>query len=316
MAELTALETFKLVTSSISCISPFNGDVNSLINFIHRIESLIPIFDPLENDYKIVILGLIKDKVIGNARRSLLTNRNANTWNELRTILITNHGENSSTDSLIDKIRTCRCDGTIDNFYQNLNNLLCRLNNAFLLQGENNANEIVSNQRIALNSFKYGLPEPVKSIIISRNPQTLKAAHEIIQENGYLNYTNNKHMQYTNTNFRRQNFSNINQNSFNNSNQNSNTFNQNNNPFNNVNQNRRQNFTNSGHSRFTQNSGNGHQNRIQFNRPNANNRPNFNNNQNFNNRFRNDHPEPMDISVNEIRTQENFQRSGRNSYPI
>lgn len=185
---------FKLISTNISSISRFDGERDALLNFIERIDSMVPILDTFPLEYRILIMGSIKDKITGNARRSLLVNGNADNWPEIKQILIDNHGEKDSVDELIDKIRTCRCDSTIENFYKKLNTLLCRLNNALYFSNtDNSAINADSNARIALHSFKHGLPEPVRSIIISRNPTNLKEAFDIIKKNGYLKYTNNMH---------------------------------------------------------------------------------------------------------------------------
>lgn len=261
-----------------------------------------------------------------------MTNGNATTWTDLKTLLIRHHGENTSIDVLVDKIRTCRCDSTIANFYLKLNNLLCRLNNAYLLDGRGTNAEIESNRRIVLQAFKSGLPEPVRSVIISRNPTSLTDAYEILRSNGYLNYTNSpknrnpdkqNFKQFNNRNNNNTNNNNRNNNT-NNNNQNNNTNNNNNdrnngnasNSYNNQRQNSnhnnqnqplqtRQSSANSNQSRFSQNS----RNRSQHN--------NYNNAQpNRNSANNNDAPEPMDVSMNEDEAQENFQLDSQRNYPI
>ncbi|XP_054745706.1 uncharacterized protein LOC129250090 [Anastrepha obliqua] len=180
---------FKLISSNINSIPPYDGNRDALLNFVQRIDYMCPMLDTFTaQEYKILLIGQIKDNIIGNARRSLLINGNPDTWPEVKRVLIDNHGEKNSVDELIDKIRICRCDSTIEAFYNSLNTLLCRLNNASILCTNSTSSE--SNARIALNSFKHGLPEPVKSIIVSRKPKTLKDAYDIIKSNGYLNYKN------------------------------------------------------------------------------------------------------------------------------
>lgn len=201
MENLDINAKFKLIISNLSSMPPYDGNENSLLWFIERIDSMIPIFESFPVDFKILLMGNIKDKIVGNARRSLLINGNADNWPLIKKVLIDNHGEKNSVDELIDKIRSCRCNSSIEFFYNKLNTLLCRLNNA-LYFSTNNITEInyESNCRIALNSFKYGLPEPVKSIIISRNPANLKDAYDIIKSNGYLNYNDRLSVFNTNKN--------------------------------------------------------------------------------------------------------------------
>lgn len=195
MDNLDVNAKFKLISTNLNSIPTYDGNGDALLGFLERIDSMVPILDSFPVDFKILLMGNIKDKIVSNARRSLLINGNADTWPEIKKILIDNHGEKNSVDELIDKIRSCRCDSTIENFYKKLNTFLCRLNNA-LYFSDNKFTEInyESNGRIALNSFKYGLPEPVKSIIVSRNPKNLKEAYDIIKTNGYLNYNNQSNL--------------------------------------------------------------------------------------------------------------------------
>jgi len=202
MDQLDLAEKFKILTTTINCLVPFSGDTTSLHNFINRIDSLIPIMQTLDVDSKLILLGLVKDKIIGDARKLLLTGNDPGTWPELKTILIRNHGEKTPCETLIDLIRTTKCDSTVGNFFTKINNLLCRLNNSYFLNGQNTEEQIQSNQRIALHAFKQGLPEPVKSIVLCRNVTTIQKAMEVIQESGYLNFSQSRSQQY-NPNFNR-----------------------------------------------------------------------------------------------------------------
>lgn len=212
MDSLDINSKFKLITTNINSIPNYDGDRDALLNFLERIDSMVPILESFPLDFKALLMGNIKDKIIGNARRSLLINGNADTWPFIKQILIDNHGERFSVDELIDNIRSCRCDSTIENFYNQLNTLLCRLNNALYFCA-NRFPEVnsESNARIALNSFKHGLPEPVKSIIVSRNPKSLKEAYDIIKTNGYLKYNNSRLNFFNNSQIHRSNRFNIQQ---------------------------------------------------------------------------------------------------------
>ncbi|XP_067638828.1 uncharacterized protein DDB_G0267764-like [Eurosta solidaginis] len=193
---------FKLISTNLNSVPPYDGNENALLGFVERIDLMIPTLESFPDDLQVLLIGNIKDKIVGNARRSLLINGNPHTWELVRKVLVDNHGEKNSVDEIIDKIRSCRCESTIEHFYNQLNTLLCRLNNALQLSNTKIAGiNYESNGRIALNSFKHGLPEPVKSIIVSRNPKDLKSAYDIIKSNGYLKY-NDRHSFFNNNNSR------------------------------------------------------------------------------------------------------------------
>ncbi|XP_017485244.1 PREDICTED: AAC-rich mRNA clone AAC11 protein-like, partial [Rhagoletis zephyria] len=198
------------------------------------------------------------------------------------------------------------------------------LNNALYFSG-NQFPEVTSesNARIALKPFKYGLPEPVKSIIVSRNPKSLKEAYDIIKSNGYLKYKNQQfsfnRAQYNYRNNSEQRSCNIsnyaNQQHAQNTNNSTNNHGQ---------QNHNSTPTNfSLQSRLTSNSSN-LTNRTQNSSRKINSTNNYqannNNNQRFNanqnhSRLRNEPlTEPMDVGVNE--NTPNFQLDGHENYPI
>ncbi|XP_067634867.1 probable ATP-dependent RNA helicase ddx42 [Eurosta solidaginis] len=345
---------FKLISTNINSIPPYDGNRDALSNFVHRIDSMVQILNSFTADeYKILLIGQIKDKIIGSARRSILINGNPDTWPEIRKVLIDNHGEKNSVDELIDKIRVCRCDSTIEAFYNLLNTLLCRLNNASQFSGNSSLSiNSESNARIALNSFKFGLPEPVKSIIVSRDPKTLKDAYDIIKSNGYLKYTNKRTNFFNSTQFNKNN-NNFEHNVSNMSSyatQQHRQHNRENNLNNYVNQQNRQQFSNN--DRVNDISSNvSQQHRPQYSNSNVNNsgrynnhnsmnsfvQPSFNSNnsnqtnrtnrssRNFYNQYNNNNneglynnrnppAEPMEIGVNE--NEQNFQLDGLRNYPI
>ncbi|XP_055910501.1 UDP-glycosyltransferase UGT5-like [Eupeodes corollae] len=64
------------------------------------------------------------------------------------------------------------------------------INNVNLLQNNNDQHIIASNNRIALEAFKHSLPEPTKTIILSRNPKSLRDAYKIIFEINHQDYGN------------------------------------------------------------------------------------------------------------------------------
>lgn len=98
-------------------------------------------------------------------------------------MLINNFGEICSADTLLDKIRTERVKTTIEDYYSSISNLLSRINNSYLLENAQNDQQVIaSNNRIALDAFKNNLPEPAKTIVLSRNPQSLNEAYKIIRE--------------------------------------------------------------------------------------------------------------------------------------
>lgn len=189
MDTLVTSDRFKMVIKCITNILPFNGDKNNLSNFLERIEILIPIIETFDVTHKKIILGYIQDRITGNARNSLLSHGQPDTWADIKSVLIKSHGENTAVNVLLDKLILSRCNDTIVGFFNKINDLVIRINNSHQLGGSATAETTASTLRIALKTFSENLPEPIRGILINRNPTTLHDAYKIIASNGYLYFT-------------------------------------------------------------------------------------------------------------------------------
>lgn len=184
------MEVFEMLVKCIANIQPFDGNEKQLFNFINRIDALVPLIETLNIHFKRIIIGYIQDRLTHGARDTMLKHGQVETWTELKSVLKRAHGESTPINSLLDKIALCRCYGTIEQFYNQLSDLLIRLNNAYSLTEQLTNDQITCDKRIVLNCFTANLPEPVKGIIIVRNPPTMDDAYNIILTNGYSKYTN------------------------------------------------------------------------------------------------------------------------------
>ncbi|XP_055909559.1 probable serine/threonine-protein kinase clkA [Eupeodes corollae] len=342
MEVLTPAEKFKLVLDLITKIPEFDGNSKNLVDFLDRVDCIIHTVESFEESAKVILVGYVKDKITGKARCQLQRHGRLTTWAEIKEVLKNNFGERMSIEKLIDSIRTARVSTTIEDYYNKINILLSRIYSVYLLA--NNANEmtqtIESNQRIALQAFKYNLPEPTKSIILSRNPNSLRDAFKIIQElnhqrlgpstgrndvgSSYNNSRSNYNSFSRNNNSSRGHKHNRQYNNYNyggSSGSNYSSTNQNNNGSQNGNSrsNQNNNFNQSGQSRRSFNNNTSGQSRQ------VNNNANSNQSRNTNRNRQADNHEQMDISLNEQgdtengrsgNNNQNFQRGRRNNYPI
>lgn len=301
MDNFNNVDKFKIVLDLINKIPEFNGNSSGLVHFLDRVDSLAPILSTFDEGSLIIISGFLRDKIVGKARIELQKHGRVSDWTQVKEILKNNFGERLSTDKLLDKIRSARVTTNIGDFYNTINYLLSRINNALLLNNQNDELIIASNNRIALDSFKNNLPEPTKSIVLSRNPKSLNQAYKIILEIdhkhfGHTNYFqnlpnisrqgNNYNQTFSNANNSQNNLRNNNTNNSNyrNYNNNNNYSNLRNNT-NTYNDNYRNNSNNNNYSNF------GHNNNANNNNNNAhssywqNNQTSRQNRNNSNNRF-------------------------------
>lgn len=332
MDNMRNADRFNIIIKFVTRITTFNGNREDLLNFIDRVEQLTPSIEGFDVDFKEIILGYILDRVVGDARKTVLMHGRIQTWTELKTVLIRNHGEIKTPNELMDKLVLTRCNGTVEQFFNKIKDTLQRLNNAYLLQDNTPENQIETNKRIALSVLKDNLPEPVRGIIIGRNPGTMHEAYNIIATNGYLNFARTQPKQnsdrYYSRNYRdNQNYRNDNFRQSNNRYQsNGNNYASLQTTFRNDNSNRQirtnnRQFNNDNRGRqTTQNDNFSRQTRF-FNKQSGGNSGNRSGH--FSNNFGNRNPgvEPMDISINENRPfnrndteSVNFPPAARNNY--
>ena len=297
------INTLGYLARNISYMPEFDGSKFCLLGFLNRIESLIPLINSLGNENKPIVLGYIYDKIVGKAKINLIRNGTVPSWTELRVILIRNHGERTPISELIDQLILTRCEATIEIFYQKINGLLCRINNALMLNSENNEEQVQSHHRLALKHFIENLPPLAKNLIGCKNPGTLDAAYSLLLEYNYLslysnnlqpnpiqnfnNGRNNNNGQRNNNNGQNNNNNGRNYNSYNNNGRNYNSYNNNGRNYN-YNNNGRNNNNNNNNGRYYNDNNNGQNYNVNNNgRNNNNNNNNNTNNQNVINRSNN-----------------------------
>ncbi|XP_037928308.1 GATA zinc finger domain-containing protein 14-like [Teleopsis dalmanni] len=297
----------------------FNGDNRDLQTFLNLIDRIHPILQTYDELSQGLFSDLIKSKLKGKAREIIEINCQATSWNDIKAVLQNNFGDRLSCDELFDSLRATTFKTTSLDFFDEIKSKLRRLNNKtlFVLGQELGAASTIAqnNSRTALNIFKSKIPEPMKTILACRNPNTLEGAMNILFEAGYAhlridnqqpftrkkpeqnksNFKQNQHQQNFKPHNFNQNFNSQNNPSFNHHRQNfqrrhfdQQNFNQNFKSHNNPNHNSHN--QNSQQQNFNQNTN--PQNNSNFNH----NRQNFTSQNRTFNRF--PIPEPMDVNVN------------------
>lgn len=326
MDELTVGDKFKILLESIRSLTSYGGgDPILLYEFTSKVDIIMPnirSFSPADQG---LFIQYILDKITGDAKKTLSRKGLLNTWPEIKAELNRVHGERRSEQELTDTIRFARLKTDIEEFYTRLSNLLCRLNNKYLYQG-NLTNEISGgNNTMVLNAFTYSLPPFVKALVIALQPRNIDEAFGIIQKNRYQNFgangceyrpNGNSNHNNNQNNFSRKynNRNNTNQN-YNNYNNKQNNFSQNYNNRNNANQN----HNNYGNNQNNANQNNGNNSNRNYNfddqNPNQNYSGHFNQNSNGQNNY-NDNRRNLSQKPNgQNFGQNNYNRNGFNRGP-
>lgn len=186
--EMQIIHQFNLVLNLIKEIPFFDGtDKNQLPDFIMQVEAIIPSMSPFEVNNRSILFGYLKNKCTGMTREVLHRHGNITGWEELKRVLLDNFGEKETSVELMDKLKTWSMNSTIEKYHFDINNIRNKLHNRCLTHGEEGFSTQEIN-RISLEVFKNHLPEPTKTMIFARNPETLEAAYRIILEARHQNY--------------------------------------------------------------------------------------------------------------------------------
>lgn len=320
----------------IERLPEFDGKGNDLINFLDLVELIIPSVIKYDISSQNILLSRIKSKLVNKARVVIEVNNNAKTWSEIREVLINNFGEKKSALQIYNELRDVTFTSNSVDLYNNIKNILRRLNNK-IREEPNSSFSIAANIKTGLEIFKDKLPEPMRSVLFSRNPETIEVAMDILHEGNYAYFNpfgnNSKNKNNSNNNSRfnygnNKNNSKINQNQYrNNANYNkSNSAN-----YNNFNRNNNYNRNYNSNNSYNQNTNRTNNNNHNSNNYNDNNsRANYNNfnnsrsnSQNTRRNATNSQSEPMDVvppsinsRVNTVQTVENFQLTASTKSPF
>ncbi|XP_059217572.1 GATA zinc finger domain-containing protein 14-like [Stomoxys calcitrans] len=137
---------------------------------------------------QLLFSDIIKSRLVGKAKEIIEINTQAQSWTTIKNILENNFGEKKNCEQLFDELRAITFETTTVDFYNEIKHRLRRLNSkALLVIGEGEAANQVSlnNMKSALHIFKNKMPEPMRTVLTCRNPDSLESAMDILFESGY-----------------------------------------------------------------------------------------------------------------------------------
>ena len=169
----------------------FSGDKNELYSFISLVDRVNPLLGQYDEISQLLFFDLIKSKLKGKACEIVEINFHVDSWEGIKQILINNFGEKNSAEELYDRLRSVVFRTNVIDFYNEIKDRLRSLNNRSRIDLGNNLNAgqiVVNNMRTALNVFKSKMPEPMKTVLACRNPNSLENAMDILFSSGYAYY--------------------------------------------------------------------------------------------------------------------------------
>lgn len=261
----------------IKNLPEFHGDSRSLNVFISCVDPVANIIALVPQDVRPFWLGALRNKIKGRASERLRLYGEPNTWDAIRTILREHFTDNRDQRTLYNQLNLIKQNNLPTSvYYDRILEIVTALNAKCSEEINANLRQLLidRNMREGLETFINGAKEPLKTILLSRNPRTMSIAFSIANEISQ-DYHNSYNNQFNQNNYlnRNNNYPNRSNNTFHSGN-NHNYLNRFNNPFHNGNNNNYPNrFNNTFH--------------------NGNNHNNFN--QRPNNNTSNNNPTPMEV---------------------
>lgn len=167
-------------------IPEFDGSEHGLKPFIDSVELMDTTISKYEEKSQHIIFNIIKNKIIGKAREILEIYNYIHNWADLKIILQNNFSDRRSSYELFDDLRSIKFKNNLTEFYNEIQGKLRKLNIKTEQEERKSDDKIKNNINTALSIFKHKIPEPMKSILTCRNPETIEEAFHLLSEGGYL----------------------------------------------------------------------------------------------------------------------------------
>lgn len=199
MADFKILEANKLLPE-------FDGNLTKLTNFLNLTEY---IYETLKDEEKTKLINfIINTKLSDTARNKIAVETKPKTYIEFKNLFTKTFKSNRTPLNIqTELINLKQTNLNITTYASTIEKLTFELNNALTLNKDANTKKITNeiNDQLALNIFKKGLNEPIKSIIFAAKPASLQDAIQLASEanasqppSQVFNYRSNTRYDYNN----------------------------------------------------------------------------------------------------------------------
>lgn len=192
----------------IKNLPEFVGNTKDIHNFIKAVDPISNLLAQTPAATQPFWLQAIRNKIKGEASDRLRLHGEPSTWIEIKNCLLRHFTDHRDLRTLYNQLNNIKQTGSVQRFYDDILEIVTALN-VKINSEENNENIkemlIERNLTEGLQTFMAGIREPIKTILLSRNPDSLNTAFEIaiqIQDNSFKTNT------FNNTNYRASNLQN------------------------------------------------------------------------------------------------------------
>lgn len=166
----------------IKNLPEFHGDTKDVHNFVNTVGPVAALLARAPEQQQRFWLSAIRNKIKGAASDRLRLYGEPATWREIKDCLLLHFVDHRDQRTLYQQLNTIRQTGTVSRFFDECLSLVTTLN-------DRATHEIVDvalrratidrNLAEGLQCFMHGVREPLKTILLSRNPTTLHDAFAI-----------------------------------------------------------------------------------------------------------------------------------------
>lgn len=177
------MATFDIITA-IKIIPCFNGEHRELYNFLNIVEAIQESYKD-DNEREKLINFVYKTKLAEKVKNRLLNTAKPEKFIELKKLLNENYLPKRTAISVQTELNKEKQNGkSLENFITRIEDLVSNLNAIQLSENNNENKEILCtlNEKVALNVFKNGLNESIKTTILAARPKTFLDACKLARE--------------------------------------------------------------------------------------------------------------------------------------
>lgn len=184
MAQFTTYNTPDIIKN----LPEFNGDFRQLDNFITCVNPVALLIETCTETTKPFLFRAIRNKITGIASERLRLYGEPDNWNAIREVLKLHFSDHRDTRTLYSSLNALKQTTSVNAFYDKVLELVTALNSkarrdttdARLIQPT-----VDRNLAEGLQIFINGVNEPLKTILLSRNPTSLDTAYTIAMQLQY-----------------------------------------------------------------------------------------------------------------------------------
>lgn len=166
----------------IKNLPEFYGDSREIRNFIKTVEPVVALVAASAEDVRLHWFAAIRNKIKGAASERLRLYGEPETWESIRTCLNLHFSDYRDKRTLYRTLCSLKQTNSMYQFYDQVLEVVTALNQKATemeATAEIKQAEVQYNLKEGLVSFMNGLREPLRTILICRNPATLDSAYAI-----------------------------------------------------------------------------------------------------------------------------------------